>query len=116
MSKLAIVGGKAIRTKPFSPWPVYAKEEEAQLREVLKKSTALIGKRVGKINEFEEKFALFHNTKHAVACTNCSHALEIMLKVSGITDGDEVIIPSYTFIATAGAVMRCGAKPVFIDI
>lgn len=116
MSKLAIVGGKSVRTKPFFPWPVYGKEEEAQLKEVLKKSTALIGKRAGKITEFEEKFAFFHNTKHAVACTNCSHALEIMLKVSGITVGDEVIVPSYTFIATAAAVMRCGAKPVFIDI
>lgn len=116
MAKLAVLGGKPLRKKPFSSWPIYGKEEEAQLKDVLRKSSSEIGKRVGKINEFEEKFASFHKVKHAVACTNCSHALEIMLKISGVGEGDEVIVPSYTFIATAGAVMRCAAKPVFIDI
>jgi dTDP-4-amino-4,6-dideoxygalactose transaminase len=116
MSKLAILGGRPIRTKPFPSWPIYAREEERQLKEVLVKSNSTIGKRVGKINEFEEKFASYHRVKHAVACTNCSHALEIMLKICGIKEGDEVIVPSYTFIATAGAVRRCGARPIFIDI
>lgn len=116
MSKLAIFGARPVRKKPFPHWPVYGKEEESQLKEVLRGSSSEIGKRVGKIKEFEEKFSAFHKVKHAVACTNCSHALEIMLKVAGIKEGDEVIVPSYTFIATAGAVIRCQAKPVFIDI
>lgn len=116
MAKLAILGGKPLRKKPFPSWPIYGKEEEAQLKAVLRKSRSEIGKRVGKINEFEEKFSSYHNVKHAVACTNCSHALEIMLKIAGIKEGDEVIVPSYTFIATAGAVIRCSAKPIFIDI
>lgn len=116
MPKLAIFGSRPVRKKAFPHWPVYAKEEELQLRQVLRGSSSEIGKRVGKIKEFEEKFSAYHKVKHAVACTNCSHALEIMLKVAGIKEGDEVIVPSYTFIATAGAVVRCGAKPVFIDI
>lgn len=116
MSKLASLGGEPIRTQPFPSWPIYGQEEELQLRDVLHKSSALVGKRVGKVTEFEDKFAKHHQVKYAVACTNCSHALEIMLKVAAIGEGDEVVIPSYTFIATAAAVVRCGAKPIFIDI
>lgn len=116
MPKLAVFGADAVRSKPFTHWPVYSKDEERQLKDVLLGSTSTIGKRVGKITEFEEKFSAYHEVKHAVACTNCSHALEIMLKVSGVREGDEVIVPSYTFIATAGAAVNCGAKPVFADI
>jgi len=116
MSKLAILGGQPVRKTPFPSWPVYGREEEAQLKDVLQKSEAGIGKRVGKIAEFEEQFCKYHDVKYGVACTNCSHALEIMLAVAGVTPGDEVIVPSYTFIATAGAVVRCGGIPVFVDI
>jgi len=116
MSKLAILGGRPIRKRPFPSWPVYGPEEETQLKDVLQKSKAGIGKRVGKIVEFEEEFCRYHDVKYGVACTNCSQALEIMLKVAGIEQGDEVIVPSYTFIATAGAVVRCSGVPVFIDI
>jgi dTDP-4-amino-4,6-dideoxygalactose transaminase len=114
MSKLAILGGKPVRKRPFPSWPIYTSEEEAQLKEVLHESK--LGRKVGKIVEFEQEFCQYHKVKYAVACTNCSQALEIILKVACIGEGDEVIIPSYTFIATAGAVVRCGASCVFIDI
>lgn len=113
---LALSGGAPVRRKGFPAWPQYAREEEKQLLEVLYKTKFGIGKRVGKIQEFEEKFAAYHEARYAVACTNCTHALEVMLSVCGVGAGDEVIVPSYTFIATASAVTRVGAIPVFADI
>lgn len=116
MSKLALLGGEPIRTAPFPTWPTYGPEEEQQLREVLYKTQWGIGKRVGKIQEFEERFSRYHNASFGVACANCSLALEIMLAVAGVGVGDEVIVPSYTFVATASAVTRVGATPIFADI
>jgi dTDP-4-amino-4,6-dideoxygalactose transaminase len=115
--KLAIHGGTPVRKEPYRPvWPDFGKEEERQLLDVLQITKHGMGKPIGKIAEFEEKFADFHNTAAAVTCTNCSQALEIMLAVSGIKPGDEVIVPPFTYVATAGAVVAVGAVPVFADI
>lgn len=69
-----------------------------------------------KVAEFENKVAEYVNAKYAVATSSCTTALHLALIVSGIEKGDEVIVPSYTFIATANAVIFTGAKPVFADI
>jgi dTDP-4-amino-4,6-dideoxygalactose transaminase len=115
--KLAIHGGLPVRPEPYRPkWPNFGKEEELQLQDVLRKSNEGLGKPIGKITEFEERFAAFHNVAAAVTCTNCSQALEIMLAVSGVKPGDEVIVPPFTYVATAGAVIAVGAIPVFADI
>lgn len=68
------------------------------------------------VREFEERFALMHETKYAIATTSCTTALHLMLLASGIKPGDEVIVPSFTWIATANAVKYCGATPIFADI
>lgn len=65
---------------------------------------------------FEEEFAAFTGTSHAVAVNSGTAALHAALKALGIGPGDEVIVPSFTFIATATAVSMCGAVPVFADI
>lgn len=67
------------------------------------------------IREFEEKFAEFCGTKYAIACSNGTVTLHLALKALGIGPGDEVIMPTLTYIATANAVTYCGATPVFVD-
>ena len=67
------------------------------------------------IELFENGFAEFCNVKHAVACCNGTVALHLALVALGVEPGDEVIVPTLTFVATPNAVTYCGAKPVFVD-
>lgn len=67
------------------------------------------------IEMFEEKFAEFCGARHAVACCNGTVALHLALLALGVGPGDEVIVPTLTFVATANAVTYCGARPVFAD-
>jgi perosamine synthetase len=69
-----------------------------------------------RVEEFERAFAERVGATEAVATTNCTTALQLSLYVSGVGPGDEVIVPSLSFIATANAVWQCGATPVFADI
>src|SRR3989338_5220397 len=66
--------------------------------------------------EFEKKIAYFVGAKHAVATTSCTAAIFLSLKAVGVGQGDEVIVPDATFIATVNAVELAGAKPVLVDI
>lgn len=67
------------------------------------------------IKAFEEKFAEFCGTKHALTCSNGTVALHLALLAYGIGAGDEVIVPTLTYVASANAVTYCGARPVFVD-
>ncbi|MCW3132482.1 MAG: DegT/DnrJ/EryC1/StrS family aminotransferase [Candidatus Methanospirare jalkutatii] len=67
------------------------------------------------IEEFEREFAKYCGVKYGVATANGTVALHLALKALGIGKGDEVIVPTLTFVATANAVTYCGAKPVFVD-
>lgn len=69
-----------------------------------------------KCDEFEKKIAVFVGTKYAVACNSGTSALHAAMIVLGIGKGDEVIVPSFTFISTANAPLYVGAKPIFADI
>ena len=69
-----------------------------------------------KVAEFEKKFAAFHGLPHALATTSCTTALHLALATWGIGPGDEVLIPAFTWVATANVVLYCGAKPVFVDV
>ena len=68
------------------------------------------------VKEFEDSFSKFTNAKNSIAVSSCSTALQLVLSAFGLKAGDEVIVPSFTWIATANAVEYTGAKPVFIDI
>lgn len=67
------------------------------------------------IEKFEESFAKFCNARHAISCSNGTAALHLALLAVGLGPGDEVIVPTLTFIASANAVTYCGARAVFID-
>jgi perosamine synthetase len=69
-----------------------------------------------KVRAFEEAFAARVGAAEAVATTNCTTALQLALYVMGVGPGDEVVVPSLSFIATANSVWQCGATPVFADI
>lgn len=69
-----------------------------------------------KVAEFETAFARYHQAKHALATCNCTTALHLILAAMGIGPGDEVIVPAFTWVATANAVLYCGATPVFVDV
>lgn len=69
-----------------------------------------------KVAEFEKAFADETNVPYAVAVTSCTTALHLSMLGAGIGAGDEVIVPSFSWVSTANAVEYCGAKPVFIDV
>ena len=66
--------------------------------------------------EFEQAFAKFHGARHGIAVTNGTAALEVTMAGLGITAGDEVIVPDFTFVATASAVLFANALPVLVDV
>jgi dTDP-4-amino-4,6-dideoxygalactose transaminase len=81
--------------------------------EVYSSQMFILGKRV---DAFEADFAAYCRTRHAVGVSSGTDALLIALMVLGVGPGDEVIVPAYSFFATAGVVDRLGATPVFVDI
>src|SRR6476646_544690 len=81
--------------------------------EVYESQAFILGKRV---DAFEHDFATYCGAKHSVGVSSGTDALLIALMVYGIGAGDEVIVPAYSFFATAGVVDRLGAIPVFVDI
>jgi dTDP-4-amino-4,6-dideoxygalactose transaminase len=113
--RLALSGGPKVREKPFPHWPICGAEEENALLSVLRSGNwgRLDGDRVA---AFERAFAAYQGARHAVAVTNGTVALRIALLAAGIAEGDEVIVPPYTFLATASAVVEVNATPLFADI
>lgn len=112
---LAIDGGKPVRTTPMPPWPVFETDEIAAVVEVLRsgKVNYWTGNQVAK---FEEEFAQAVGCRYAVAVANGTVALEAALEALGIGPGDEVIVTCRSFVASAGCVLRVGARPVFADV
>ena len=93
--------------------PLIGPEESAAVARVLSSGQLAAGPEVA---AFEAEFAAFVGVPHAVAVSNGTTALWLSLWAAGIGPGDEVIVPSFTFAATAGAVLQTGARPVYADI
>ena len=117
MPTLAIAGGTPVRHTPFTPWPQFDDAERAAVLDVLE-SRAWGGypfpNRAAR--RFAERFAAFHGARHGLCAANGTVTLEIALKGCGLRPGDEVLVPAYTFEATAVPVLRLGGTPVFVDI
>jgi len=115
INSLTLNGSRLIRKHPFSAWPHYDDDEVASAMQVLQS---------GQVNywtgqegrKFEEEYAAFVGTNHAVALMNGSVALEAALVALGIASGDEVVATSRTFIASASCIIKRGGRPVMADV
>lgn len=113
--RLAADGGTPVRSAAWPAWPYFDDDERAAAHDVLAS---------GRVNywtgghgrAFEQELADWVGVPHAVAVANGTVALEIALRACGVGPGDEVIVPAATFIATASAVVACGARPVVVDV
>jgi perosamine synthetase len=94
-------------------WPDVGEEELAAVAEVLESGRLTMGPKVA---EFEEELARACEVEHAVAVSSGTAALHVALLALGIGPGDEVLVPAYTFPATANVVALCGARPVLVDV
>jgi dTDP-4-amino-4,6-dideoxygalactose transaminase len=99
----------------FAPWPSFTTEEAAAVQQVL------LSNRVNywtgtECREFEKEFAAWCGTRHAIALSNGTLALDLALKALGIGPGDEVVVTPRTFIASVSCVVNAGATPVFADV
>lgn len=117
MSELAILGGSKIRTEDYPQWPVWDQRDIDAVTEVVKS-----GRWGGfpypgpKTAELAKKFAELQGGGYAVPMINGTITMEVALRAAGIGWGDEVIVPAYTFQATASAPMGAGAIPVIVDV
>ena len=114
-SRLAVHGGDPIRTTPIGQWPEFGAEEEAAVLAALR--SGIWGSIDGTfVKQLEVEFANLQAARHGVATVNATMGLAVAMKAVGIEPGDEVIVPPYTFIATASAALMIGAIPVFADV
>ncbi len=112
---LAVLGGSKVRSRPFPAWPVFDDADERRLVGALR--SGKWGKLHGdEVAEFERRFAAMHHCRHAIGVVNGTVSLRIALMAAGIKGEEEVIVPPYTFLATATAVVEANAVPVFADI
>jgi perosamine synthetase len=93
--------------------PYVGDEEAAAAADTIRSGWLTQGRQV---QAFEEALAAYTGARHAIVVSNCTTALHLALIAAGVGLGDEVICPSFTFIATANAIMHAGATPVFVDI
>ena len=113
--KIALLGGKKTIDKIF-PWPIYDESEINAVGSVIRSGEWGNPNCGGYVETFEKEFAELCGAKYALSCVNGSVALRLALIACGVRPGDEVILPPYTFIATASVVLETNCVPVFVDI
>ncbi|CAN5798237.1 DegT/DnrJ/EryC1/StrS family aminotransferase [soil metagenome] len=111
---LALLGGPATLTRRPPDWPIFDKSDRKALNDVME--SRVWGGYHESVGELERRFAAYHGAAHGIALANGTLSLEIALSAAAIKPGDEVIVPPITFVASATAVSRIGAVPVFVDI
>jgi dTDP-4-amino-4,6-dideoxygalactose transaminase len=112
--RLALLGGTPSLRRPPPEWPIFDESDRKALNEVME--SRIWGGYHESVAALERRFAAYHGAAHGIALANGTVSLEIALSAAGIKPGDEVIVPPITFVASATAVSRIGAVPVFVDI
>ncbi len=111
----AVLGGDPTRRSPYPSWPVWDDNERTRLSEALEVGGWWSGN--GHVAAtFAQNFARYHGAQFGLAMTNGTHTIEAALIACGIGEGDEVIVPGMTFIASATAVLAVNATPILVDI
>ncbi|MHC4873200.1 MAG: DegT/DnrJ/EryC1/StrS family aminotransferase [Planctomycetota bacterium] len=114
-AKIAIEGGKKVNSKAFPMWPAFSAETIKKAGECLK--TGKVNYWTGDLGvKFENEWAKYTGAKYAISTSNGTSALHTAVASLGIGPGDEVICPSYSFIASSFCIMHAGALPVFADV
>ena len=117
MRTLAIHGGTPTRTDPYPGWPVHDERDISAVTEVVRSGNwggyPYPGQQT---TEFTRRFAEMQGGKHAVAMANGTVTMEVALRAADVGWGDEVIVPAYTFQATATAPLAAGAIPIIVDV
>jgi dTDP-4-amino-4,6-dideoxygalactose transaminase len=117
MSQLAILGGQKTRTEPYPEWPVHDERDVEAVTRVIKSGNWGGYPYPGKESaEFARRFAEMQGGGYPVLMANGTVTMEVALRAANIGWGDEVIVPAYTFQATAAAPMAAGAIPVIVDV
>lgn len=114
-NQLAINGGPKTVERDFE-WPLFDDREVNAVADIVRSGKWGNPDCGGEVASFEKEFAAFCGTKYALSCVNGSVALRLALIACGVKPGDEVIVPPYTFIATASIVVEANCVPVFVDI
>ncbi len=115
MEALAVNGGRAVITNKFPDWPMWDQTDIESVSDVVR-SGKWEWHNGTRVPEFEKRFAEFHHANFALSCANGTVAIELVLEALRIGAGDEVIVPDYTYTATAMAPIRCGASVVLVDV
>jgi dTDP-4-amino-4,6-dideoxygalactose transaminase len=115
MDRPAIIGGSPVRTTDYPSWPIWDDHERTNLLETLDAGGWWQGNG-NKAATFAAEFAAYHGATYGMALTNGTHTLEAALAACDVGDGDEVIVPGMTFIASASAALAVNATPVLVDI
>ena len=116
MTALAIHGGTPrVRPEDHVRWPVLGVEERAAVLGVLERGV-LSGPFAPEVRSLEREWAAYVGAQHCLATNSGTAALHMAVMAAGIAPGDHVIVPAFTFVATALAVLHAGAVPVFVDI
>jgi len=116
MPELAVNGGQKVRAKPWPAWPVCDEREIHALAEVARSRHWGRLYQGSRVEAFEKAFAEYQDAKFGVAVTSGTAALTVALKAAGMDMGDEVILPAYSFIASASSVLQNNGIPIFVDV
>lgn len=129
MSKLALKGGTPVRSRPFFAWPIIDEEGEQALLNVYRSGKwwrFAFGQGVelaepekgdrSQVVMFQEEFARHHGCRYGIAAANGTGTLEMGVRAMGLGVGDEVIVPAYTYVASATCVLQNNCVPILVDI